>query len=116
MVNSWRTLHWHRILVSPDSRCEGDHFVRSQTRIVDDAAPATAASTSSLVNASSGDVPLFVEHCEAVAAEVDVTRRWLGEQGRRGLSFSFDVFPERHGGLEVAYEPSVGESLWRLPA
>jgi len=22
-----------------------------------------------------GDVPLFVEHCEAVAAEVDVTRR-----------------------------------------
>jgi hypothetical protein len=53
MVNSWRTLHWHRILVSPDSRCEGDHFVRSQTGIVDDAAPATATSTSSLVNASS---------------------------------------------------------------
>ena len=50
------------------------------------------------------------------AAEVDVRRRWLGEQGRRGLRFSFDVLPERHGALEVAYEPSVGESLWRLPA
>jgi hypothetical protein len=29
-----------------------------------------------------GDVPLFVEHCEAVAAKVDVKRRWHGEQGR----------------------------------
>jgi hypothetical protein len=28
-----------------------------------------------------GDVPLFVEHCEAVAAKVDVKRRWHGEQG-----------------------------------
>ena len=27
------------------------------------------------------DVPLFVEHCEAVAAEIDIKRRWLGEQG-----------------------------------
>jgi hypothetical protein len=33
-----------------------------------------------------GDVPFFVEHCEADAAKVDVTRRWLGEQGRRWLS------------------------------
>ncbi len=24
------------------------------------------------------DVPLFVEHCEAVAAEIDVKLRWLG--------------------------------------
>src|SRR5262245_35273343 len=23
---------------------------------------------------------LFVEHCEAVAAKIDITRRWLGEQ------------------------------------
>ena len=59
---------------------------------------------------------LFVEHCEAVAAEVDVTRRWLGEQGRRGLSFSSDVLPERHGVPEVACEPSVGRSLLLLPA
>jgi transposase len=63
-----------------------------------------------------GDVPLFVEHCEAVVAEVDVTRRWLGEQGRRGLSFSCDVLAERHGVPEVACEPSVVGSLWRLPA
>ena len=33
------------------------------------------------------DVPLFVEHCEAVATEIDVKLRWLGEQARRGLSF-----------------------------
>jgi hypothetical protein len=26
-----------------------------------------------------GDVPLFVEHCEATVAEVDVTLRWLDE-------------------------------------
>jgi hypothetical protein len=30
------------------------------------------------------DVPLFVEHCEAVAAEIDMKRRWLGEQGHLG--------------------------------
>ena len=23
---------------------------------------------------------LFVEHCEAVAAKINITRRWLGEQ------------------------------------
>jgi hypothetical protein len=51
------------------------------------------------------DVPLIVEHCEAVAAGVDVTRRWLGEQERRGLSFSFDVLAERLGVLEVACKP-----------
>ena len=63
-----------------------------------------------------GDVPLFVEHCEAVGAEADVTRRRLDEQGRRGLSFSFDVLPERHGVPEVACEPSVGGSLLLLLA
>jgi hypothetical protein len=67
-------------------------------------------------SAQRGDVPLFVEHCEAVGAEADVTRRRLDEQGRRGLSFSFDVLPERHGVPEVACEPSVVGSLWRLPA
>jgi hypothetical protein len=35
------------------------------------------------LNSGTGDVPLFVEHCEAVAAEIDVKRRWLGEQGRK---------------------------------
>jgi hypothetical protein len=30
-------------------------------------------------NVGYGNVPLFVEHCEAVAAEIDVTRRWPGE-------------------------------------
>src|SRR4029077_18473893 len=30
-----------------------------------------------------GYVPLFVEHCEAVAAKIDVRRHWLGEQERR---------------------------------
>src|SRR5713101_8225088 len=40
-----------------------------------------------LCRACRRDVPLFVEHCEAVAAEIDIKRRWLGEQGRRGLSF-----------------------------
>ena len=63
-----------------------------------------------------GDVPLFVEHCEAAVAEVDVTRRWLDEQGRRELSFSFDVLAERHGVPEVACAPSIVGSLLRLPA
>ena len=40
----------------------------------------------SIEPAAIGYVPLFVEHCEAVAAEVDVTRRWLGRQEQRGLS------------------------------
>ena len=62
------------------------------------------------------DVPLFVEHCEAVAAEIDVKRRWLGEQVRRGLSFLSGALPERHVALEVACEPSVVGSLWLLPA
>src|SRR4249919_282299 len=55
-----------------------------------------------MANVVKGDVPLFVEHCEAVAAKVEVTRRWLGEQGRRELRVSFDVLPERHGALVVA--------------
>ena len=58
-----------------------------------------------------GDVPHFVEHCEAVAAEIDVKRRWLGEQGRR-VSFCSGVLPERHVTREVACEPSVVGSLW----
>jgi hypothetical protein len=29
---------------------------------------------------SCGMSRLFVEHCEAVAAKIDITRRWLGEQ------------------------------------
>ena len=57
------------------------------------------------------DVPLFVEHCEAVAAEIDVKLRWLGEQARRGLSVWSDALPVRHVMLEVAYEPSVVGSL-----
>src|SRR6516225_9396902 len=63
-----------------------------------------------------GDVPLFVEHCEAAAAEVDVTRRWLDEQGRRKLSFSYDALAERYGVPEVACAPSIVGSLLRLPA
>ncbi len=65
---------------------------------------------------TNGDVPLFVEHCEAAVAEVDVTRRWLDEQGRRELSFSFDVLAERHGVPEVACAPSIVGSLLRLPS
>ncbi len=61
------------------------------------------------------DVPLFVEHYEAVAAEFDVKRPWLGEQGRR-VSFYFGELPEQHVTLEVACEPSVVGSLWPLPA
>ena len=63
-----------------------------------------------------GDVPLFVEHCEAAAAEVDVTRRWLDQQGRRELSFSFDVLAERYGVPEVACATSIVGSLLRIPA
>jgi hypothetical protein len=29
---------------------------------------------------SAGMSRLFVEHCEAVAAKINITRRWLGEQ------------------------------------
>src|SRR6516225_9182787 len=67
-------------------------------------------------NSVLGHVPLSVEHCEAAAAEVDVTRRWLDEQGRRELSFSFDVLAERYGVPEVACAPSIVGSLLRLPA
>src|SRR5258705_12282187 len=67
------------------------------------------------VDGEVGDVPLFVEHCEAAVAEVDVTRRWLNEQGRHELSFSFDVLAERHGVPEVACAPSIVGSLLRLP-
>ena len=62
-----------------------------------------------------GDVPHFVEHCEAVAAEIDVKRRWLGEQESR-VSFCSGLLPERHVTREVACEPSVVGSLWTLPA
>src|SRR6202049_2286004 len=62
------------------------------------------------------DVPLFVEHCEAVATEIDVKLCWLGEQARRGLSFLSGALPGRHVALEVACEPSVVGSLWLLPA
>ena len=57
------------------------------------------------------DVPLFVEHCEAVAAEIDVKLRWLGEQARRGRSVWSGALPGRHVMLEVACEPSVVGSL-----
>ena len=57
------------------------------------------------------DVPLFVEHCEAVAAAIDVKLRWLGEQARRGLSVWSGALPVRHVILEVACEPSVVGSL-----
>ena len=57
------------------------------------------------------DVPLFVEHCEAVAAEIDVKLRWLGEQARRELSVWSDALPVRHVMLEVVCEPSVVGSL-----
>ena len=57
------------------------------------------------------DVPLFVEHCEAVAAEIDVKLRWLGEQARRGLSVWSGALPVRHVMLEVACEPSIVGSL-----
>jgi hypothetical protein len=64
----------------------------------------------------SRDVPLFVEHCEGVATEIDVKLRWLGEQARHGLSFLSGALPGRHVALEVACEPSVVGSLWLLPA
>jgi hypothetical protein len=53
----------------------------------------------------------FVEHCEAVAAEIDIKRRWLGEQGHRESSCLSGVLPEQHVTLEVACEPSVVGSL-----
>ena len=59
----------------------------------------------------SADVPLFVEHCEGVAAEIDVKLRWLGEQARRGLSVWSGALPVRHVMLEVVCEPSVVGSL-----
>src|SRR5271156_394852 len=62
------------------------------------------------------DVPLFVEHCEAVATAIDVKLRWLGEQARRGVSFLSGALPGRHVALEDACEPSVVGSLWLLPA
>ena len=66
---------------------------------------------SRLNNQEEADVPLFVEHCEAVAAEIDVKLRWLGEQARRGPSVWSDALPVRHVMLEVACEPSVVGSL-----
>jgi hypothetical protein len=64
-----------------------------------------------IVAAPGADVPLFVEHCEAVAAEIDVKLRWFGEQARRGLSVWSGALPVRHVMLEVACEPSVVGSL-----
>jgi len=60
-------------------------------------------------------VPLFVEYCEAVAAEIDVRRRWIGEQGRR-KSFCFCELAERQVTTESSCEPSVDGRLWLLPA
>jgi len=65
--------------------------------------------------ATVGDVPFFVENCEAVAAKIYVKRRWLGKQGRR-VSFCAGGFPERHVTLEVACALLVVGSLWPLPA
>ena len=62
-----------------------------------------------------GDVPFFVEHCEAVAAKIYVKRRWLGKQGRH-VSFCSGGLPERHVTLEVACATLVVGSLWPLPA
>jgi hypothetical protein len=59
-------------------------------------------------------VLLMVELCEVVAADIDVSRRWLGEQGRRGLSFSSDVIAERLVMQEVTCELSVVGSLLLL--
>jgi hypothetical protein len=52
------------------------------------------------------DVPLFVEHCEAVATEIDVKLRWLGEQARRGLSFLSGALPGRH--VAIPGHPQLG--------
>jgi hypothetical protein len=62
-----------------------------------------------------GDVPLFVEHYEAVAAEIDVTRRWLGEQGR-GLSFSVDRLRGRPAMRADVCEPLIAGIPSRLLA
>jgi len=53
------------------------------------------------------DVPLFVEHCEAVAAAINVKLRWLGEQARRGLSFLSGALPGRHVAQEVACTKAI---------
>jgi hypothetical protein len=42
-------------------------------------------------SATTEDVPLFVEYCEAVAAEINVKRRWLGEQGRVKKLFGYGM-------------------------
>jgi hypothetical protein len=78
-----------------------------------EAARAAVAFDSAIFASSAcfADVPLFVEHCEAVAAEIDVKLRWLGEQARRGLSVWSGALPVRHVMLEVACEPSVVGSL-----
>jgi hypothetical protein len=41
-------------------------------------------------------IPLFVEHCRAAAAEIDIGRRWLGEQERRVLNRDVDERRGRH--------------------
>src|SRR6266536_4866627 len=48
---------------------------------------------------------------KAVAAEIGIKRRWLGEQGRRGLSFLSGVLPRQHVTLEFACEPSRRKPL-----
>ena len=95
----------------------GEQKVLIDWTVIQDAASASrfVSELAKKPRAYSGDVPHFVEHCEAVAAEIDVKRRWLGEQGRR-VSFCSGVLPERHVTREVACEPSVVGSLWPLPA
>ena len=42
--------------------------------------------TSGLIEGPAWQIRESTEHCEAVATEIDVKLRWLGEQARRGLS------------------------------
>ena len=45
-----------------------------------DGQPKSKARFLSLSDLDRGMSRLFVEHCEAVAAKINITRRWLGEQ------------------------------------
>ena len=104
----------HRCCMSPSATdcASSSEIERPQIRPV----AYTATMTFLQEGQKARDVPLFVEHCEAVATEIDVKLRWLGEQARRGLSFLSGALPGRHVALEVACEPSVVGSLWLLPA
>jgi hypothetical protein len=44
-------------------------------------------------------IPLFVEHCKAVAGEIDIRRHWLGEYERRVLNLDVD---------ELRWRPLIG--------